>query len=145
VQALEVSSPENVEAYSALAKKLGTDARYVPAFFYCGRAFQGYHDDYTTGRFLRESLEACHAELVALRGTDARSAGDQASASVEQPAAPEPAPINLLFGQPDHDLEDAVDCAVQGMALVALAAMQGDAFGVLVDPHRAKRGSTSRA
>jgi thiol-disulfide isomerase/thioredoxin len=49
VQPLEVSSPEDVEAYSALAKKLGTDARYVPAFFYSGRAFQGYHDDYTTG------------------------------------------------------------------------------------------------
>jgi hypothetical protein len=65
VQALEVSAPENTDLYARLAEQLGTDARYVPAFFYCGRSFQGYDDDPTTGRFLRESLEACQTELVA--------------------------------------------------------------------------------
>jgi thiol-disulfide isomerase/thioredoxin len=42
VRPLEVSAPENLAAYSALAEQLGADARYVPAFFYCGQSFQGY-------------------------------------------------------------------------------------------------------
>ena len=80
VRALELSEPENAERYAALAEQLGTEASYVPAFFYCGRSFQGYQDDDTTGRFLRESHEACHVELLARREAEARVAGDQAAA-----------------------------------------------------------------
>ena len=90
VQALEVSVPENVAWYPALAEQVGTDARYVPAFFYCGRSLQGYDRDETTGRFLRESLEACYAGLPAQQGAAAGSAVDQAAAS-ERP------PIDLPF------------------------------------------------
>jgi glutaredoxin len=94
VKALEVSLPENAELYAMLAKELGTDARYVPAFFYCGRALQGYDDDTSTGRFLRESLELCHAESVAQTALDEPRAADQ------NRAAPESPPIALpLLGQ----------------------------------------------
>jgi hypothetical protein len=65
LRALDVAAPEGAARYAELAARLGTEARYVPAFFYCSRSFQGYQDDATTGRFLREGLEACHAALQA--------------------------------------------------------------------------------
>jgi hypothetical protein len=77
LRALEVSEPENVALYSTFAERLGTEARYVPAFFYCGRSFEGYQDDQTTGRFLRETLEACHADLVAALGRGAPRPADR--------------------------------------------------------------------
>jgi len=123
VRALEVSEPENVTLYSAFAERLGTEARYVPAFFYCGRSFQGYQDDQTTGRFLRETLEACHADLLAALGTEAARAGDQAGAS----GAP---PIELpLLGSLDPS---ALSLPVLTLALAGLDAFNPCAFFVLL-------------
>lgn len=62
---LEVSDPANAATYQAFAEALGVEAAYVPAFFYCGTAFQGYGDDQTTGRHLRDTLLACHARIIA--------------------------------------------------------------------------------
>ena len=94
IQALEVSVPENLARYSALAEQVSTDARYVPAFFYCGRSFQGYDRDETTGRFLKQSLEACHAQLLTRKESDGSSMTDRAAAV---PGAP---PIDLpLIGR----------------------------------------------
>jgi hypothetical protein len=124
VEALEVSVPENVERYSALAEQVGTDARYVPAFFYCGRSFQGYDRDETTGRFLRQSLEACRAELLAQKESDGSAATDRAAAA---PGAP---PIDLpLIGrlQPSsHSLP------VLTLMLAGLDAFNPCAFFVLL-------------
>lgn len=80
VKAFEVSAPENARLYDRLAAQTGTEARYVPAFFYCGRSFQGYDEDATTGRFLRAGLEACHAELVAQTAIEGPQAEDVAAA-----------------------------------------------------------------
>jgi thiol-disulfide isomerase/thioredoxin len=80
VRALEVSAPENADRYARLAEQLGIEALYVPAFFFCGRFFQGYDDDATTGRWLRDSLEACHAELVARTTTNQRQATEDVTA-----------------------------------------------------------------
>ena len=123
VRALEVSEPRNAELYATLAGQLGTEARYVPAFFYCGRLFEGYQDDHTTGDFLRESLEACHAELLAQRGADAEVTDDQ-------PAAPEPVPIALpLIGRLDPS---ALSLPVLTLVLAGLDAFNPCAFFVLL-------------
>ena len=50
----EVSQPESAARYRTFAQALGGEARYVPAFFYCGISFHGYDEDDTTGRFLRD-------------------------------------------------------------------------------------------
>jgi glutaredoxin len=123
VRALEVSEPENAELYVTLAGQLGTEARYVPAFFYCGRSFEGYQGDHTTGDFLRESLEACHAELLAQRGADAEVTDDQS-------AAPEPVPIDLpLIGRLDPS---ALSLPVLTLVLAGLDAFNPCAFFVLL-------------
>ena len=85
VRAREVSEPESVALYSTFAEQLGIEPRYVPAFFYCGRSFQGYQDDQTTGQFLRESLEACHADLVASLEAEASSTAGPAEPPIELP------------------------------------------------------------
>jgi hypothetical protein len=124
VQSLEISSPENVALYSALAERLGTDARYVPAFFYCGRSFQGYDDDATTGRFLREGLEACHAELIA------RTTADEPSATERVAAASDLPPIDLpLIGRLDLS---TLSLPVLTVVLAGLDAFNPCAFFVLL-------------
>jgi glutaredoxin len=121
VKAQEVSAPEDVELYVMLADKLGTDARYVPAFFYCGRTFQGYDDDATAGQFLRDSLEACHAELVAQAPVVEPHAADQ---------NPGPPPINLpLLGQLEPS---ALSLPVLTVLLAGLDAFNPCAFFVLL-------------
>jgi thiol-disulfide isomerase/thioredoxin len=124
VRPLEVSAPENLAAYSALAEQLGADARYVPAFFYCGQSFQGYDDDATTGRSLRQSLEACRAELLAQMGTGGSPTTDRALAA---PGAP---PIVLpLLGRLDPS---ALSLPVLTLVLGALDAFNPCAFFVLL-------------
>jgi hypothetical protein len=124
VRALEVSEPENAEFYATLAEQLGSDARYVPAFFYCNRSFQGYDDDATTGRFLRQSLEACHAALLAQMGTGGSAATDR---GVAAPGAP---PIDLpLIGRLDPS---ALSLPVLTLVLAGLDAFNPCAFFVLL-------------
>jgi hypothetical protein len=123
VLALEISEPENAELYATMAEQLGTEARYVPAFFFCGRWFQGYQDDQTTGRFLRESLEACRAEAMAKLEADTGPASDPA-------AVPAPAPIDLpLVGRLD---ESALSLPVLTVVLAGLDAFNPCAFFVLL-------------
>jgi glutaredoxin len=124
VQALEVSAPENARLYGRLAEQTGTEARYVPAFFYCGRSFQGYDDDATTGRFLRANLEACHAELVA------QTATDKPRATEDVTAAPGSPPIDLpLLGPLDPS---ALSLPVLSVVLAGLDAFNPCAFFVLL-------------
>jgi hypothetical protein len=123
VQAWEVSVPENLARYSALAGQLGTEARYVPAFFYCGRSFQGYDRDETTGRFLRQDLEACHAELLAQTKPGAPGTAGRAGTS----GAP---PIDLpLIGPLDPS---ALSLPVITLMLAGLDAFNPCAFFVLL-------------
>lgn len=123
LRALEVSEPRNAGLYATLAEQLGIDARYVPAFFYCSRSFQGYDEDATTGRFLRESLVACHAELVAQHGAGTGMAGDRAAPS-------KPDPIDLpLIGRLDPS---ALSLPVLTLVLAGLDAFNPCAFFVLL-------------
>jgi thiol-disulfide isomerase/thioredoxin len=120
IDALEVSVPENRARYSALAEQLGIEARYVPAFFYCGRSLQGYDDDATTGRFLRQSLERCHAELVAQAAMDDSHATEEIGAATGAP------PLDLpLVGRLDPS---ALSLPVLTMVLAGLDAFNPCAF-----------------
>jgi hypothetical protein len=124
VQALEVSAPENARLYGGLAEQTGTEARYVPAFFYCGRSFQGYDEDATTGRFLREGLEACHAELVAQTATDKPRATEDVTAATGSP------PVDLpLLGPLDPS---ALSLPVLTVVPAGLDAFNPCAFFVLL-------------
>jgi len=124
VQALEVSAPENARLYGRLAEQTGTEARYVPAFFYCGRSFQGYDDDATTGRFLRAGLEACHAELVVQTATDTPRATEDVT------AAPGSPPVALpLLGSLDPS---ALSLPLLTVVLAGLDAFNPCAFFVLL-------------
>lgn len=119
VHALEVSVPDNAARYQAFAESLGVEARYVPAFFYCGEAFYGYGSDETTGRYLRERLGACHARLV----SDAQT-GTAAEAA---PARP---PIRVpLLGRLD---QEAWSLPVVTVVLAGMDAFNPCAFFVLL-------------
>jgi hypothetical protein len=123
VEAHEISEPASARRYATLAAQLGTDARYVPAFFFCGRWFQGYQDDDTTGRFLREGLEACYAELVARTRPEGLRERDRV-------AAPEPPPLDLpLLGPIDPA---ALSLPVLTLVLAGLDAFNPCAFFVLL-------------
>lgn len=74
-------SPENAVRYARIAGQLGEDARYVPAFAFCGTLWQGYDEVETTGRTLRRELERCHGAILA------QLLGERAAADVEAPAA----------------------------------------------------------
>ncbi len=66
IHSLEVSeNAANRERFLAMAEALGHPSPAVPAFMYCGEAHFGYRSDDTTGKFLREALEACRAGLEA--------------------------------------------------------------------------------
>ncbi|HEX6143337.1 MAG TPA: thioredoxin family protein, partial [Geminicoccaceae bacterium] len=122
VVALEVAEPGNAELYADLAEDLGTEARYVPAFFYCGEFTFGYDDATTTGRFLRQSLEACHARLV-----DAEAARPPASGEAAPPA---PGPLDLpLLGPLDPA---TLSLPVLTVVLAGLDAFNPCAFFVLL-------------
>lgn len=69
VHLFEISNPDTAPAYRAFAKAFDIKAVYVPAFFYCGQSFNGYDDDLTSGTYLRDTLEACHAELTSREST----------------------------------------------------------------------------
>ena len=124
VQALEISAPENANLYAELAEQLGTDARYVPAFFYCGRSFQGYDDDATTGRFLQDSLRACHAELVARTSMNEPPATEDVTAVPGSPSIAVP-----LIGELDPS---AFSLPVLTLVLAGLDAFNPCAFFVLL-------------
>ncbi len=51
---------ENRQRYIELATALGQTAQSVPAFLFCGQMTVGWHQAPTTGRALRDRLQACH-------------------------------------------------------------------------------------
>ncbi len=122
---LELSDPANVVRYQTMAAALGAGAAYVPAFFYCGRMFQGYGEDATTGRFLHDSLIACRAEL------ETAASSSQRLAPPRSPEASRSAPpIRLpLLGELDPE---ALSLPVITLALAALDAFNPCAFFVLL-------------
>lgn len=54
----------NAIQYDAMARSLGQEAMYVPAFFFCEQMGTGYDTAETTGQALVEALKACYAEAV---------------------------------------------------------------------------------
>ena len=53
-------SQENGQRYAEMAAMTGSEAMYVPAFFFCGNMTSGYGSHETTGATLVEGLEGCH-------------------------------------------------------------------------------------
>lgn len=59
---LELSRhPEYVRQYEAMARELGEEASSVPALIFCGEMHVGWDSNETTGRMLRQRLDACLA------------------------------------------------------------------------------------
>jgi len=50
--------------YTRMAEALGESARSVPAFLFCGRVLTGFDSAETTGRYLRQQLEACYRHQI---------------------------------------------------------------------------------
>lgn len=124
VRLLEVSDPDSAEAYQAFADVFDIKAAYVPAFFYCGQAFNGYSDDKTTGKFLRDTLEACYAELREGNQTAAATDPGRAEESLSQP------PISLpLIGAFDPS---SLSLPIMTIVLGGLDAFNPCAFFVLL-------------
>jgi len=66
VHSLEVSDNlGNREKFLAMAKELGQESPAVPAFMYCGKVHFGFRSDDTTGKLLREELQACKEAVEA--------------------------------------------------------------------------------
>jgi hypothetical protein len=91
VQLFEISDPDTAGVYRAFAQAFDIEAMYVPAFFYCGHSFNGYGDDLTTGRYLRDTLEACYAELTGEHRTAAADPGVHSA-----PMPPQPIEVPLI-------------------------------------------------
>jgi hypothetical protein len=73
----------NAIQYDAMARSLGQEAMYVPAFFFCKTLTTGYDTAETSGQALVEALEACYADAL------------QAAAAENQAAAVQPAAAAL--------------------------------------------------
>jgi glutaredoxin len=64
------------ELYVRMAERVGGEARYVPAFFFCETLRVGFADAEPPGAELQGALEACHQALVAGRSPPAASADE---------------------------------------------------------------------
>jgi hypothetical protein len=71
-----LSSRENAARYESMAAALGEEARYVPAFFFCGRMVTGYDDEAGMGRYLDRALQACRAEAATGAAAEAGPEGE---------------------------------------------------------------------
>jgi glutaredoxin len=121
----QVSEPEAAALYQAFAAALGSEARYVPAFFYCGGSFQGYDRDDTTGRQLRQSLIGCRRQLTAALGAGAE---DQQAGPAEP--GPDRSPIHVpLIGDIDPS---TLSLPLMTITLAGLDAFNPCAFFVLL-------------
>ncbi len=56
---------DHARLYQALAARVGGEAVSVPAFLFCGEMVVGWESDASTGAYLRQRLDACHARAVA--------------------------------------------------------------------------------
>ncbi|MBM4181486.1 MAG: hypothetical protein FJ209_08055 [Betaproteobacteria bacterium] len=56
---------DHVRLYRALAAQVGGEAASVPAFLFCGEMVVGWDSDASTGAYLRQRLDACHARVAA--------------------------------------------------------------------------------
>ncbi len=88
-------SQENGQRYAEMAAMTGSEAMYVPAFFFCGNMTSGYGSHETTGATLVEGLEGCH-EFVLKNFAVA----PVTSAQPAVPAAVEPEPAVPAVGEP---------------------------------------------
>ena len=94
LESYEISdSRQNAGLYGMMARMMGEEAQYVPAFFYCGVTEHGYDKAETSGKPLRQSLIACHDRLLkALAAKPAEKLQEtQAGASAPEAAAATPA------------------------------------------------------
>jgi hypothetical protein len=117
-------NPANADLYAQAAQAVGAQAQYVPAFIYCGTMTTGYDAAETTGRQLRESLIACHDELVSQLPAPPLAASGAANA-VQQAASPEvttPLPEAPLpaVALPGVTLPGGID--VEGLSLPVMTA-----------------------
>ncbi len=85
VHQFELSDPETAQTYQTFAKAFDIEAAYVPAFFYCGQTFNGYSDDQATGTYLKDTLKACYAALLANAVASADPMTRPANTTPQQP------------------------------------------------------------
>ncbi len=116
LHALELSRhPENVDRYDSMARALGQEAVSVPALIFCGEMHVGWDADDTTGRMLRQRLDACLA-------SGPQAATPKAEAKAE--------PLRLpLFGELDPA---SLSLPVLTLVLAGLDAFNPCAFFVLL-------------
>ncbi|MCC6167040.1 MAG: hypothetical protein IT329_07405 [Caldilineaceae bacterium] len=71
----------NAIQYDAMARSLGQEAMYVPAFFFCEQMGTGYDTAETTGQALVEALETCYAKAVQQTATQDQIAAAEGAAA----------------------------------------------------------------
>lgn len=77
-------SSANAMQYDAMAKAIGEQAMYVPAFFFCSSMGTGYDSAETTGRDLVNSLQSCYEYAQ----QELAATAPQAAPEVEAAAVP---------------------------------------------------------
>jgi hypothetical protein len=96
LHALELTRhPDNARLYMALAAQLGEEARYVPAFLFCGRMWTGWDGSGKSRHELLAALDACRE--AAASGTAAEAARALPAPALALPFAGEidPAALSL--------------------------------------------------
>lgn len=83
-------SSANAMQYDAMARALGQQAMYVPAFFFCGTMGSGYDSADTTGQALVNALVACREQAdqqlsaeASAQGVPVQEASEVAAASTQ--------------------------------------------------------------
>lgn len=94
-----LSNREHAALYQRMAADLGEQARYVPAFFFCGRMLTGWDDEAGMGRALERGLEACRdrarSSVSGLEPPPAEAAPEPLSTEVPVLGTVEPGQVSL--------------------------------------------------
>ncbi len=96
LHALELTrQPENIARYQAMAGQLGQEAASVPAFLFCGEMVVGWGNDETTGAYLRQRLDECHARILASGAVTTASPPAQPPSAIRLPMLGDVDPASL--------------------------------------------------
>lgn len=130
LHALELMrSPENARRYQAMAAALGQEAASVPAFLFCGEMHVGWRNDATTGAYLRQRLDDCHARVLRRAHPPLDQAAEQPDKLAGIPHAPRPL---LQANASDLPLElpilGALDASSLSLPMLTLVLAGLDAF-----------------
>jgi hypothetical protein len=94
--------PDHVRLYVRMASTLGQEARFVPAFLFCGAMTTGYDRAETTGQAIKDGLTGCYDQMLSKLVPQAGAmvaAEEMESATKRETTRPSPAAVLPFLGE----------------------------------------------